>query len=349
MSRPHIWIIDEEWPDHGLEIEAISAAEPDAVVCESTYDWRQDFDSFGRDADAILAQVYAQIPADLISGLTRCKGIAVMGGGFDRIDMQAAGSARIPVCNVQGYCTEDIATYVIQAILHHLKPLDRLDATRHDLGWGLPALSTLSPRLTSSTLHIVGLGRIGSATARLALAMGMRVTATDARAAANAEAMAPGVEFTDLARGLSGADFISLHCPLTPDTVGLIGPRQIDSMKPSTVLINTARGDLVDERSLADALAANRLGGAVLDVVSDEPTHPDSPVFTSPNTLITPHISYASADSLTELRRRATKNLLDMVDGSIPDDCVNAGALARPAVTQPIGSPRTHISQSGAH
>lgn len=349
MSRPRIWIIDEEWPDHDLEIGAISAAEPDAVVCESTYDWRKDFDSFGRDADAILAQVYAQIPSDLISGLTRCKGIAVMGGGFDRVDMTAAGLARIPVCNVQGYCTEDIASYVVQAILHHLKPLDRLDATRHDLEWGLPALPTLSPRLTSSTLHIVGLGRIGSATARLALAMGMRVTASDPRGATRTEATAPGVAFTDLERGLAEADFISLHCPLTAETVGLIGPHQIDSMKPSAVLINTARGGLVDERALADALIAGRLGGAVLDVVSDEPTHPDSPVFSAPNTLITPHISYASADSLTELRRRATKNLLDMVYGRIPDDCVNAGALARPAVTQPIPSPRPHISQSGAH
>lgn len=339
MSGPLIWIIDEEWPDHAIETAAIRASAPQAEIRESSYDWRGDLDRFGHDADAILAQVYADVPAELVDALTHCSGISVMGGGFDRIDMTAARRAGIPVCNVQGYCTEDIAAYVIQAILHSLKPLDALDATRHELGWGLPALAELAPRPTSCTLHVVGLGRIGSATARLARAIGMRVTATDVRADLPAEAVAPGVELKVLEEGLAGADFVSLHCPLTDRTAGLLGGRQIGLMKSTAVLINTARGGLVDEQALARALERGRLAGAILDVVSNEPGHPDSPLFGAPNVLITPHISYASSDSLRELRRRATANLLDMLGGRIPDDCVNADAIAGALRARPHHSP----------
>lgn len=320
MNAPLIWIIDEEWPDHATEIELITAALPDADIRESGYDWRTALAAFGRGADLIIAQVYADLPTELIGGLLGCRGIALMGGGFDRVDIATATACGIPVCNVQGYCAEDIADYVIQAILHALRPLDALDATHHNLPWGLPALAELTPRPSSSTLHIVGLGRIGTQVARKARALGMRVTASDQKINA---ANAAGIEIVDLDSGLAGADFVSLHCPLMPSTTGLISERQLARMRPGAVLINTARGDLIDEGALADALDSGHLGGAVLDVVRDEPPDGDSPIFASPNVIITPHISYATSDSLRELRQRATDNALAMLAGRMPSDCVN--------------------------
>jgi len=278
-------------------------------------------------------QVYAELPAQLINSLDHCRGIALMGGGFDRVDVSAATQRGIPICNVQGYCAEDIADYVIQAVLHSLKPLDALDATQRRLPWGLPAIPELRPRPSSCTLHIVGCGRIGAVVARKAEALGMCVTATDTAARASE---LPGIELVDLQAGLAGADFVSLHCPLTPSTTGLISSPELRTMRPGAVLINTARGALIDEAALAQALNSGRLAGAVLDVVCNEPPDRSSPIFGARNALITPHISYASSDSLAELRRRAVNNALAMLDGRLPSDCVNP-SLVDTQLVRPIG------------
>lgn len=342
MTAPRVWIIDEEWPDHSTETRILHDALPQVDIRESGYDWQADLESFGADADVIIAQVYANLPEALIGRLTHCRGVALCGGGYDRVDLDAANRSGIPVCNVHGYCTEDIASYVLQAVLHHLKPLDELDSTRHELSWGLPAIH-LMPRLSSSTLHIVGLGAIGSATALLARAVGMQVTATDPHQSATSTGH-HGVSMLPLDEGLRGADFVSLHCPLTASTEGLIGEPELALMKPTATIINTARGGLVDEAALAAALNSGRIAAAILDVLIDEPNHQGSPLLKAPHTLVTPHISYASADSLTELRSRTTHNALAMLDGQIPADCVNASQihtlLDRPSSRPELGALR---------
>lgn len=321
-----VWILDEEFDDHSREIELLEAAIPQVRILETDYDWRAHLER-GRHADVIIAQVYAEIPADLISELDRCRGISVMGGGYDRVDVEAATRAGIPVTNVRGYCAEDIADYVIQAMLHHLKPLDRLNAVEHELPWGLPSIE-LRPRLSSSRLHIVGLGDIGRVVARRARHLGVRVTATDPRGAL-LDGRRDAVELLPLAQGLAEADFVSLHVPLTPATRGLIGAEQIALMKRSAVIINTARGGLLDEAAVASALGSGRIAGAVLDVLDHEPDHAGSPLLSAPNALITPHISYASADSLDDLRRLFIGQAVSMLSGRTPGNLVNRAQRRR--------------------
>lgn len=316
-----VWIMDEEFEDHSCEIELLHAAAPDVNILETDYDWPSHLEA-GRDADVLIAQVYAPVPAELISELTRCRGISVMGGGYDRVDIDAATRAGITVSNVRQYCAEDIADYVLQAVLHHLKPLDDLDVTNHELPWGLPAVS-LRPRLSSLRLHVVGLGDIGRMVARRARALGMRVSATDPRTS-GVLARKDGIELLSLAEGLSYADVVSLHVPLSQATRGLISHNELGLMKPGALLVNTARGGLLDEQAVADALNDGRLGGAVLDVLDNEPDHVGSPLLTAANTLITPHVSYASSDSLDDLKRAFIGHAVSMLAGTRPGNSVNA-------------------------
>lgn len=320
--NPVIWIIDEEWPDYEMEQKILREKYPDCSIHFSSYDYAADLENFGRDADAILCQIYARIPRETIERLTRCRAIAVYGGGYDRVDIVAARERGIKVTNVSNYCKEDLADYTIAAVYFFYKQLAHLSANVKTLPWGAQAIEKPPVRLSRSTLHIIGLGRIGKEVAARAKANDLTVTAFD-NYVSEAEMAAFGVMKKPWDEGLAGADYISINCIMNDETAGLIQYEDFKKMKPTACLINTSRGKVLNEDALVRALNEGLLKGAMLDVIATEPPAYSEKIFTCKNAYVTPHVSYISEQSFEELKRRAVENAITGMEGGVSPDLVN--------------------------
>lgn len=320
--KPLIWIIDEEWADYELEMQLLRDAYPGCDIRLSSYDYQKDLADFGRGCDAIICQVYANMPAATITQLERCKIIAVYGGGYDRVDTAAARQRGIAVTNVSGYCAEDLADYVMAAIYHGNKQLLPLAAGVKGGRWGAQAVEAPPKRICDSVLHIIGLGRIGKTVAAKALGFNMTITAYDPYV--SAEDMAGcGVKKVSWEEGLAGADYISVNAILTEETTSLVRYADFELMKKTVYLINTARGKIINEDDMLKAVERGCIRGAVLDVIANEPPSANEKIFGCQNILVTPHISYISQQSYAELKRRAAGNVITALSGGVPRDLVN--------------------------
>lgn len=322
MKRPLFWFIDEEWKDYDTEVNILRQQYPDCEVRFSSYEYERDLQDFGYRADAIIAQVYAQIPASVIQRLENCKGIAALGGGYDRIDTAAARAKGIGVTNVQGYCAEDLADYVLAAIFHFYKGLTFYHDNLKNGEWGAQAVTQVPNRISQATLFVIGCGRIGSTVAKRCQGLNMRVIAYDP-GCSEQDFQKLGIEPVSMEEGLRQADYVSLNVKLDEKTTGLIGKREFSMMKPSAYFINTARGAIVKEEELIQALENHVIAGAVVDVIAQEPPREQEPIFSAPNCIVTPHISYISQQSFEELRNRAAWNAIRMLRGERPEDLVN--------------------------
>lgn len=319
--KPLFWIIDDEWEDHEPEISLLTKAVPSCEIRVTKDSFWADLEAFGQNADLILTQISYPITKTVLRKLKYCRGIAVFGSGYNNVDVGAANSLGIPVTNVNGYCTEDLADYVLAAIMHFNKRLTAFSAGIGSGEWGANAIHTPVHRLSTQTLMLLGFGRIGSVVAQKARAIGMHVMMYDPFLPAE-KIREDGYEPVDMEEGLKRADFVSIHMPLTEENHGIINSGFFEKMKPSAVFINVARGGLVQEGDLVQALKAGVISGAALDVVAEEPISQGNPLLHAPNCLITPHISYASEESMQELRSRAVENALAMYRGEKPRDLV---------------------------
>lgn len=322
MSRqPFFWIIDNEWPDYHVETALLKEAWPDCRIEFSGIPFEEDLKRFGAEADVVLAQIGATMNAEVIARLKNCRGIAVFGGGYDNVDIAAAKAQGIPVTNVNGYCAEDIADYVLAVIFHFYKRLSAFAASAGNGRWGVDAVGSPIHRLGRQNLLLMGFGHIGSVTARRAGALGMNVMAYDPYLPEE-KIREGGAEPVSLEEGLRRADYVSIHVRLTEQTRGLVDLAFLRKMKKGAVLINVARGPLVNEEDLAAAVREGAIGGAVLDVIGKEPIAADSPLLSIENILVTPHISYASEESVLDLRTRAVNNAIAMYRGETPLDLI---------------------------
>jgi glycerate dehydrogenase len=249
--------------------------------------------------------------------------VGVLATGYNVVDAKAARDLGVVVTNVPSYGTRSVAQHVMALLLeltqhtgsHAVAVRGGQWTTCPDFCfWDHPLVE-----LDGLTLGVVGFGRIGQATAALAAAFGMSVIATTRQGAADP---APGVRGVDLETLLAESDVVSLHCPLTPATTGLINASRLARMKPTAFLINTSRGGLVDEADLATALNRGQLAGAGLDVLSVEPPTPDNPLLTAKNCLITPHIAWATHAARGRLLDVAVKNVAAFIRGQ-PVNVVN--------------------------
>lgn len=319
MPAFNVLLTDYAWDDLDIEREILSRIDARLLVAENSD--AASLVALAPQADAILT-CWAQVPSAVIAAAPRCRIIARLGIGLDNIDVDFATSRRIVVTNVPDYCLTEVAEHSLALILalarkvawYHLATKQG----RYNLHDGPPLA-----RLAGKTLGIVGLGSIGRELARRALALGMRVVATSRRRHRPLE----GVAWRSLEELLAESDYVSLHVPSTPDTRHLIGAPQLELMKPTACLINTARGALVDEAALAAALAAGKIAGAALDVQQQEPPPLDSPPLNDPRVIVTPHAAFASTESLIELRTRAARQVADRLSGQRPENVVNPGAL----------------------
>ena len=273
------------------------------------------------DADYVLTQ-FAPLTARVIAAMGRAKVIARYGIGVDNVDLEAARARGIPVCNVPAYCIDEVADHTLGLLLDATRRISANGRLVRDGGWGLAGPLDRMKTLRDLTVGVVGFGRIGRAVADRLRGFGCRILATDpaVRAAAFAEHGASGVPPETL---LAEADAVTLHCPSTPGTRHLINRASIARMKPGAILINVARGDVVETTALIDALREGRIASAGLDVAETEPLAADSPLRTMEGVLVTSHIASASEKAVRTLRESAAGAIARSIRGEPPVNVVN--------------------------
>ena len=268
-----------------------------------------------RDADALLV-CYAKLPGDLIRELTRCKVIGRTGLGVDNIDLAAARERKIAVTYVPDYCMDEVSDHAMALLLALARKVPFANTLVQGGRWEMAAVAPIH-RLRGRTLGLVGFGNIPRALAPKAKAFGLKVLAYDPFVARDAFASL-GVEGVGLDELLAASDFVSVHAPLTPQTRGLINASAFAKMKPGALIINTARGPLIEEKALIDALDSGRLGGAALDVLETEPPAKDSALVSRPNVVLTPHTAFYSVEALEELQSKCATDVARVLSGQAP-------------------------------
>ncbi len=279
-----------------------------------------------KNADALLCLLTDKIDKDVLSASKRLKVVANYAVGFDNVDVKAATERRIAVANTPGVLTETVAEHtfaLLFAIARRIPEADRFARAGKYKAWG--PLLLLGNDLNGKTLGIVGLGRIGSAVAKRAVGMGMNViyTGKDRDSAFEKEFKS---QYADLSTLLRTADFVSIHIPLLPETHHLIGKKELNMMKKTAYLINTARGPIIDEKALVASLREKRIAGAALDVFEFEPKIAAG-LARLENVVLTPHIASATYETRSGMAEIAAKNIIAFFNGTKPPNCVNTEVL----------------------
>lgn len=268
------------------------------------------------EAEAVIVNK-VPLTREILQSCPSIRYIGVLATGYNVVDTEAAGERGIPVCNIPSYGTAAVAQFAIAMLLEICHHVAYHSEAVHQGRW------SSSPdwcfwdysliELQGKTMGIIGFGRIGQATARIARALGMKILAFDEMENESGRELGEYVSFDEL---LARADVISLHCPLLPSTEGIINRKSIAGMKDGVIILNNARGPLIVEQDLADALNAGKVSAAGLDVLSEEPVRPDNPLLSAKNCLITPHISWASKESRQRLMDIAVDNLRKFMEGN---------------------------------
>jgi D-3-phosphoglycerate dehydrogenase len=324
MSRFKIVITDFGDEDNELEQAELRASGLDYELVRLNARTADELIPSIHDAHALIVQ-WASISRPVIESLRQCRVISRYGIGVDMIDLEAATERGILVCNVPDFCIDEVSTHTLAFVLALNRHL--LAHHKHVTSgkWGGPP-GGAPVRLSRQTIGVLGLGKIGSEVARKSKGLGLRVIAYDPYLKPEQAEML-GVELIGLDDLLRRSDYLSIHCPLTKETRHLIGAAQLALMKPSALLINMARGPVVDQAALYSALTGGVIAGAALDVLEQEPPLPDDPLLKLPNVLLTPHTSSWSAESVVQLRRDVARNVVQVLRGDPPRAVVNPQAL----------------------
>ncbi len=267
-----------------------------------------------RDADIVLTD-YAPLTRIVIEQLQRCQLISIAATGYNSVDMEAAADANISVCAIEEYCTEEVADHVILLMLALCRRLAEYhDQVQRENLWQFDSLAGIA-RMRDLTLGIVGFGKIGQAVARRAHGFGMTIMAHDHHQD-EAAATDFDVRFHDLPELLDAADIVTLNCGLSTGNEHLIDANAFQQMRRNPILINCARGGLVDETALVEALDTGKISGAGLDVLSDEsPDLRASKLTGRSNVILTPHVAFYSDASILENRKISASNIRNFLDG----------------------------------
>ncbi len=296
---------DERWKaftDY-CDIEVYDRTRPDEIV-----------ERVG-DAELVLTN---KVPmnAATISALPSLRYIGVLATGYNIVDIEAASRAGVVVTNIPSYSTHSVAQQVFALLLAITNRVEDYALGVSEGRWSRCADFTYRerewPELAGKTLGIVGYGHIGSAVAKIASAFGMNIALYTSR---RQDELPEGYTKMTLDELFASSDVVSLHCPLTDETRGMVDSRRLALMKSSAILINTGRGPLVDEDALAAALKEGKIYGAGLDVLVNEPPKPDCPLLTAPNCFITPHIAWASTEARKRLFDIAVANVAAFLNG----------------------------------
>jgi D-3-phosphoglycerate dehydrogenase len=279
----------------GIAVETAQCKKPDDVIAAA------------HGADALLVQ-WAPITRNVIAALDQCKIIVRYGIGVDNVDLQAAGERGIPVCNIPDYCIGEVADHSLSLALSLARQLPQTDAAVRTGAWKIIPPSPF-PAFRDTLLVTVGFGRIARAVLARARPFGFQLAAYDPYVE-EAVFIAAGIRKLDRYELFREAGILSLHLPLTSETRHLVDRDSLALMKRDSIVVNTARGGLIDTMALAQALIAGKIAGAGIDVFEEEPLPGDHPLRTAPNVLLTSHTAWYSAGSIPILQRKAAEEVV---------------------------------------
>jgi D-3-phosphoglycerate dehydrogenase len=305
----NVVITDCPWADNSIEKEILETGGISVARCQCTL--VEEVIAVGKDADALLVG-WAPITREVIQALTRCRLIMRYGTGYNNIDVEAATQAGIQVAINAEYCVEEVATHALTLLLACHRQLSALTEAVSRGVWDPLAIFLPTPPLSEQTVGIVGYGKIGQCFAGMVRHLARQVLIYDPLFM---QQMDEARKFAPFDQVLRECDYISIHAPLTPETRHMFSRQSIAEMKKGAYLINCARGPLVDEEALVEALREGHLGGAGLDVFSVEPLPMDHPLRTSPRVIITPHVAWYSTRAEYLLRALPAKNILRFLRG----------------------------------
>lgn len=311
-------ITDATFPD--LQMER-SILEPHGIRLESLQGTNSETQSkMLREADAVIVQ-FAKITEPMMAAMPKARVLVRYGIGVDNVDLAAAARHSIPVCNVPDYCIDEVADHTLAFLLSLTRRVVPNHLHVQHGQWGLAVPLSSMRSLRELAIGMIGFGRIGRAVAHRLAPFGCSLLIHDPLACGG-EPPANGT-WAELPHLLKSSDAVTLHCPSTDQTRRLLNRSTIASMKPGALVINLARGDLIETEGLIEALKSGHLGGAALDVCDPEPIPGDSPLRTMPQVLLASHIASASPTAVERLRTRAAQHALTAIQGGLLTDCVN--------------------------
>jgi D-3-phosphoglycerate dehydrogenase len=307
-----------------IEIEKQEMAGFDAEV-EFIRD-REEFIKVAAKADAVIT-ADSKIDRSIIENLVKCKIIVRQGIGFDNIDIKAAAEKNIIVCNVPDYCTDEVSDHTIALILSLVRKVPVYSGLVKNGIWDIKSVSPIR-RLSTLVLGLAGFGKIAREVARKAKPFGFRIMAFDPYVSPQL-AEECGVDLVNFEELIKESDIISIHVPLSKETLHLFDKTKFNLMKPTAYIVNTGRGPLINEKDLYEALKNNRLAGAALDVLEQEPPQKDNPLLALENVIVTPHAAFYSEESYIDLRRKAVQEVKRVLSNQPPLNQVNKSASVK--------------------
>jgi len=313
-TRPRVVVTDYTFPDLTLEKAAAESLGAEFVACQCKT--AEEVTHAVAGATVAIVQ-FAPLTADGIAGMAAGGGIVRYGIGYDNIDLPSAFGRSLPVGYVPDYCTAEVADHTAALVLASLRKLPQLNAAVRSGGWAAVAVAQPIKPFAESVVGFLGLGRIGSLVLARLQPFGFRFLVADPQLD-DARASALGATRVDIATLFREADVLSLHAPATPKTTHVVNAKNLAAMKPDAVIVNTARGKLVDEAALADALTRGVIGGAALDVFETEPLPADSPLRGAPNLMLTPHAAWYSDAAIVKLQELVAGDITRLLGGQPP-------------------------------
>lgn len=323
--RRTIVVTDYNFPDLALETAVLAQGDCDIVGHHCTTE--AELVAAVARADAVITQ-FAKVNANVIAAMSRARAIVRYGIGVDNVDLDAARALGLPVSNIPDYCIDEVADHTLAFILGMTRQVVTHTADLRAGQWRLAVPVTAMRALREQTVGVVGFGRIGREVVSRLRSFKCRVLVHDPVVPA-ADIAQSGAEPVDLDALLAGSDIVSLHCPSSAATRRLVRADTIARMKPGALLVNVARGDLVDTGSLVDALTSGQLAGAALDVFDPEPLPAGHALRSLPNVIIAPHIASVSPTAVKALREGAAARALAAARGGLPPNIVNGVTVAR--------------------
>lgn len=308
MARFKVVVTDQVFPDVDVERRLLGEIDAELEVADGT---TEDTLARGEDADALL-NTYMPLGAQTLRRLRKCRVIARYGIGVDNIDIAAAEKAGIAVTNVPDYCVEEVAVHTVALMLALHRRFPEADAAVKEGRFTIEAVRPIS-RFSELTVGLIGYGKIARRVAAVLGALGASLLAYDPYVQPERD----GPSMVSLEDLLSQSDIVSIHVPLTPETRGLIGTRQLELMPPHAILVNTSRGPIVVLDDLLRALQQGRVA-AGLDVFDQEPPEPDR-LRGVPGLIATPHMAFYSEDAVRESQRKAATQIIKVLTGQEPD------------------------------
>ena len=318
-----VLVTDFVWPSVEPERAVLAAANAELVVAPDGSE--ETLAELARDVDGILT-CFAKVTDKVVRTADKCVIIGRYGVGVDNIAVDLATELGIVVTYVPDYCVDEVSDHVMALLLAWNRRIVFFDNATKAHGWGAEGLGMRIMRLRGKKLGVVGFGRIGRSVCSKALAFGFEVLAYDPIISADAVAD-HGAKMVDLPMLLRESDFVTLHSPLIPETKNMIGKSELEHMKSDAFLINAARGGLVDEDALYDAVTAGQIAGAGLDVVKDVAPPLDHRLLQHKNVLVTPHTAFFSQEAVLELEERAAGEVARVFQGQMPDNVINPAVL----------------------